>query len=441
MDERVDPLDDERIRDHCDDNCLCIVLYYTMAFAASRLLPNTELVRDDHTANLASLYTEYTNGDMSSYTSFAYMGGISAMLNDLAGLLNALPARTLFHLVSHCSYFLAERLRILISSVFFFVTTLRGFLANIPVDYEYYLFELFCEDKISTKKISDFLSLFINLNLRNRLLNCEDLPTLLTKITYFELKTPLILQTYDSSMSEVLGSLLLDQLTVKFKQYKLVCNGMKDSPISQMNQLFNCRALSGANRMIEPGKIRVVMTYHGSADANFAIHPFVSKAKSVAITLHKMIPLPWLLRMECPELDLWMHRDVPTIPWITPVESCYGFLHIVGIILELKTVRELTHWAVPVNASFCLCLVMLQPKTFGDVTYVWKREFKHPRYAFIEREGIHGWLLYRDERNVKNRLLVFQLSNPSMVYFEALSSTDAATLLTPISFYHHSHRY
>ncbi|PAV72912.1 hypothetical protein WR25_09785 isoform A [Diploscapter pachys] len=345
MDERVDPLDDERIRDHCDDNCLCIVLYYTMAFAASRLLPNTELVRDDHTANLASLYTEYTNGDMSSYTSFAYMGGISAMLNDLAGLLNALPARTLFHL------------------------------------------------------------------------------------------------TYDSSMSEVLGSLLLDQLTVKFKQYKLVCNGMKDSPISQMNQLFNCRALSGANRMIEPGKIRVVMTYHGSADANFAIHPFVSKAKSVAITLHKMIPLPWLLRMECPELDLWMHRDVPTIPWITPVESCYGFLHIVGIILELKTVRELTHWAVPVNASFCLCLVMLQPKTFGDVTYVWKREFKHPRYAFIEREGIHGWLLYRDERNVKNRLLVFQLSNPSMVYFEALSSTDAATLLTPISFYHHSHRY
>ncbi|PAV72916.1 hypothetical protein WR25_09785 isoform E [Diploscapter pachys] len=237
MDERVDPLDDERIRDHCDDNCLCIVLYYTMAFAASRLLPNTELVRDDHTANLASLYTEYTNGDMSSYTSFAYMGGISAMLNDLAGLLNALPARTLFHL------------------------------------------------------------------------------------------------TYDSSMSEVLGSLLLDQLTVKFKQYKLVCNGMKDSPISQMNQLFNCRALSGANRMIEPGKIRVVMTYHGSADANFAIHPFVSKAKSVAITLHKMIPLPWLLRMECPELDLWMHRDVPTIPWITPVESCYGFLHIVGIIL------------------------------------------------------------------------------------------------------------
>ncbi|PAV71739.1 hypothetical protein WR25_04394 [Diploscapter pachys] len=285
------------------------------------------------------------SGDMSSYTSFAYMGGISAMLNDLAGLLNALPSRTLFHL------------------------------------------------------------------------------------------------TYDSSMSEVLGSLLLDQLTVKFKQYKLVCNGMKDSPISQMNQLFNCRALSAANRMIEPGKTRVVMTYHDSADANFTIHPFVSKAKSVAITLHKMIPSPWLLRMECPELDLWMHHDVPTIPWITPVESCYGFLHIVDIILGLKAVRELTRWAVPVNASFCLCLVMLQPKTFGDVTYVWKREFKHPRYAFIEKKGVHGWLLYRDEGNVKNRLLIFQLSNPSMVYFEALSSADAATLLTPISFYHHSHRY
>ena len=48
------------------------------------------------------------SGDMSSYTNFAYMGGISAMLNDLVGLLNALPARTLFHLVSHSSYFLAE---------------------------------------------------------------------------------------------------------------------------------------------------------------------------------------------------------------------------------------------------------------------------------------------------------------------------------------------
>lgn len=60
MDDRVDPLDDERIRDHCDDNCLCVVLYYTMAFTASRLLSSTELVLDDHTANLASLYTEYS---------------------------------------------------------------------------------------------------------------------------------------------------------------------------------------------------------------------------------------------------------------------------------------------------------------------------------------------------------------------------------------------